>query len=153
MLYLFEVEFASTLGVTMEEVNYDGVIRTYSLIEEDHQRVRTVQFNSSNNDVTCSCKMFDSLGLLCRHALQVINVKNITQVPTQYILKRWTKYAKKESVLYNPAELSHMNNEMSVTVRRNELMRSVYDIFSRSAETTRYTEMCKKKSEGAGRIY
>uniref|UniRef100_A0A2N9GX43 Protein FAR1-RELATED SEQUENCE n=1 Tax=Fagus sylvatica TaxID=28930 RepID=A0A2N9GX43_FAGSY len=38
-----------------------------------------------------------------------------------------------------------MNNEMSVTVRRNELMRSVYDIFSRSAETTRYTEMCKKK--------
>ncbi|GMY18950.1 protein FAR1-RELATED SEQUENCE 5-like [Fagus crenata] len=38
-----------------------------------------------------------------------------------------------------------MNNEMSVTVRRNELMRSGYDIFNRSAETTRYTEMCKKK--------
>ena len=41
-----------------------------------------------------------------------------------------------------------MNNEMSVTVRCNELMRSVYDIFSRSAETTQYTEMCKKKVKG-----
>ena len=88
MFYLFKVEFASTLGVTMEEVNYDGVIRTYSLIEEGHQKVCTVQFNSLNNDVTCSCKMFETLGLLCRHALRVINVKNITQVPTQYILKQ-----------------------------------------------------------------
>ncbi|KAF3963057.1 hypothetical protein CMV_012510 [Castanea mollissima] len=34
---------------------------------------------------------------------------------------------------------------MSVTLRRNELMRSIYDIFSKSAATTRHTEMCKMK--------
>ncbi|ONI29931.1 hypothetical protein PRUPE_1G223100 [Prunus persica] len=42
-----------------------------------------------------SCKMFESMGLLCRHALRVLNVKEVTKIPSQYILKRWTKEAKK----------------------------------------------------------
>ncbi|KAM3699648.1 hypothetical protein ACJW31_05G041700 [Castanea mollissima] len=125
--YLFELEFASTLGVKIEEVNHDGDLHTFALIEEDHQRVRTVQFNSLDNVVTCSCKMFESLGLLCRHALRVINDE------------------KKDSASCKYATSSSMSKEMSVTLRRNELMRSIYDIFSKSAATTHHTEMCKMK--------
>ena len=32
-----------------------------------------------------------------------------------------------------------------MTSCRNELMRSIYEIFTRSAATTRHTEMCKRK--------
>ena len=32
-----------------------------------------------------------------------------------------------------------------MTSHRNELMRSVYEFFTRSATTTRHTEMCKRK--------
>ncbi|KAL4625984.1 hypothetical protein ACB092_05G063800, partial [Castanea dentata] len=123
IFYLFELEFASTLGVKIEEVNHDGDLHTFALIEDYHQRVRTVQFNSLDNVVTCSCKMFESLGLLCRHALRVINDE------------------KKDSASCKYATSSSMSKEMSVTLRRNELMRSIYDIFSKSAATTRHTEI------------
>lgn len=89
--------------------------------------------------------MFESLGMLCRHALRVINVKNITQILAQYILKRWTKDAKKDSASHKYATSSSMSREMSMTLRHNELMRLVYDIFSKSAATTRHTAMCKMK--------
>ena len=89
--------------------------------------------------------MFESLGMLCRHALRVINVKNITQILAQYILKRWTKDAKKDSASHKYATSSSMSREMSMTLRHNELLRLVYDIFSKSAATTRHTAMCKMK--------
>lgn len=38
-----------------------------------------------------------------------------------------------------------MSKEISVTLCCNELMHLVYDIFSKSAATTRHTEMCKMK--------
>ena len=72
-------------------------------------------------------------------------MKNVTELPVQYILKRWTKDAKKDSVVCNHAKPADANDELSMTSRRNELMRSVYEIFTRSAATTRHTEMCKRK--------
>jgi len=33
-------------------------------------------------------------GLLCRHALRVFNTNRVYNLPSQYILSRWTKYAK-----------------------------------------------------------
>uniref|UniRef100_A0A7N2LM79 Protein FAR1-RELATED SEQUENCE n=1 Tax=Quercus lobata TaxID=97700 RepID=A0A7N2LM79_QUELO len=92
IFYLFELEFASTLGVKIEEANHDGDIHTFPLIKEDHQRD-----------------------------------------------------AKKDSASCKYATSSSMSKEMLVTLRRNELAHSVYDIFSKSAATTRHNEMCKMK--------
>ncbi|KAL4598763.1 hypothetical protein ACB092_11G080500 [Castanea dentata] len=131
----FELEIASTLGVTHQDVYSDEVSFTYEVIKGGGRRIRAVQFNSSNNVVTCSCKMFETLGLLCRHALRRLIVKNVTKLPDQYILKRWTKDAKKDSVLCD-----------HVTSCCNELMCLVYEIFTKSATTTRHTEICKKKN-------
>ena len=69
MFKRFELEITSTLGVTHQDVNSDGVSSTHKIIEGSGRRVHVVHFNSSNNVVTCSCKMFETLGLLCRHAL------------------------------------------------------------------------------------
>ena len=95
--------------------------------------------------MTCSCKMFETLGLFCRHALRILIVKNVTELPIQYILKRWTKDAKKDSVLCDHVKPASANDKLSVTSRRNELMRSVYEIFTKSAATTQHTEMCQRK--------
>ena len=145
MFKRFELEITSTLGVTHQDVNSDGVSFTYEIIEGGGRRVHVVYFNSSNNEITCSCKMFETLGLLCRHALQILIVKNVTELPDQYILKRWTKNAKKDNVVCDHTKSADANDELSVTSRRNELMRSVYEFFTRSAATTRHTEMCKRK--------
>ncbi|KAL2898010.1 Protein FAR-RED IMPAIRED RESPONSE 1 [Bienertia sinuspersici] len=48
----------------------------------------------------CSCKMFESMGLLCRHILFVMKGKFLSEIPNQYVLNRWTKDALKKP-LYN----------------------------------------------------
>ncbi|XP_056687470.1 protein FAR-RED ELONGATED HYPOCOTYL 3-like [Spinacia oleracea] len=48
--------------------------------------------------VSCSCKMFERLGLLCAHALKVLDTMNIKLIPRKYILKHWTREAKAETV-------------------------------------------------------
>jgi nucleotidyltransferase/DNA polymerase involved in DNA repair len=36
------------------------------------------------------------LGILCKHALKIFNIKDVFVLPSKYILNRWTKYAKRE---------------------------------------------------------
>ncbi|KAB2626220.1 protein FAR1-RELATED SEQUENCE 5-like [Pyrus ussuriensis x Pyrus communis] len=52
-----------------------GTVHSLELNEEGRTRVYLVQLNSSNGTIYCSCKMFESMGLLCRHALRVLKVK------------------------------------------------------------------------------
>ncbi|XP_024171776.1 protein FAR1-RELATED SEQUENCE 5-like [Rosa chinensis] len=140
---LFEFEFIASLAVKMEEVGSDGTLQTFELNEEGHKRVYIVQFNSSNLTISCSCQMYESMGWLCRHALRVLNVNNITQIPTQYILKRWTKDAKK-GVEANSVPVQ-VKEKTTVTLRRNTLMRKAYGIISKGAETTSGSDIAMQK--------
>ena len=72
--------------------------------------------------------MFETLGLLCRHALRILIVKNVKELPVQYILKCWTKDAKKGSIVCDHAKSADANDELLMTSCCNELMRSVYEI-------------------------
>ena len=37
------------------------------------------------------------VGILCKHGLKVFNINDVFVLPSQYILNRWTKYAKRGS--------------------------------------------------------
>ncbi|KAJ3692983.1 hypothetical protein LUZ60_012078 [Juncus effusus] len=50
-----------------------------------------VQFVGSDEYLRCSCKEFESSGILCRHALRVLTLKNCFSVPDQYLLARWRR--------------------------------------------------------------
>ncbi|KAJ0043684.1 hypothetical protein Pint_18472 [Pistacia integerrima] len=67
---------------------------TFKLTEGDQRKEKIVEFNSSESHVICSCKKYESVGILCVHALKVLNARNIIHIPPQYILKRWKKSAK-----------------------------------------------------------
>ncbi|XP_050368937.1 protein FAR1-RELATED SEQUENCE 3-like [Argentina anserina] len=131
---LFESEFIASLAVKWEEVGSDGTVQKFELNEEGHKRVYTVQFNFDNMTVSCSCQMYESMGWLCRHALRVLNVKHITKIPAQYILKRWTKDAKK-GVETNIMQ-QQVKMKSTVTLCRNSLIRKAYGIINKGAETS-----------------
>ena len=57
-----------------------------------------VTFNASNLDVVCSCGMFEFEGLLCRHALRVLQILDVRDVPSRYVLHRWTRNAEHGAV-------------------------------------------------------
>ncbi|WCJ19454.1 FAR1-related sequence 10 [Euphorbia peplus] len=44
-----------------------------------------------NEQIHCSCKEFESSGMLCRHALRVFIQKNYFQLPEKYYLSRWRR--------------------------------------------------------------
>nr|GEW17229.1 hypothetical protein [Tanacetum cinerariifolium] len=41
-------------------------------------------------DVTCSCAMFETYGILCKHILYVMKRKHVDTLPDHYIIVRWT---------------------------------------------------------------
>ncbi|XP_057985163.1 putative protein FAR1-RELATED SEQUENCE 10 [Hevea brasiliensis] len=41
--------------------------------------------------IHCSCKEFDQSGILCRHSLRVLSVKNYFQLPEKYLPLRWRR--------------------------------------------------------------
>lgn len=57
---------------------------------------RLVIWIPEDEQIHCSCKEFESTGILCRHALRVLLVKNYFQLPSKYLLNRW----RQESSLY-----------------------------------------------------
>lgn len=61
---------------------------------------RLVIWIPEDEQIHCSCKEFESSGLLCRHSLRVFIVKNYFQIPDKYYLNRW----RRENSLdfYNP---------------------------------------------------
>lgn len=89
----FEDEFKGQLSCLCEPIGMDGTTLTFKVSLADKHYYGLVEYNLSNYTVRCSCKMFESVGILCMHALKVLNNNNILDLPSHYILKRWTKYA------------------------------------------------------------
>lgn len=46
---------------------------------------------AEDDQIHCSCKEFESSGILCRHALRVLVIKNYFQLPDKYFLGRWRR--------------------------------------------------------------
>uniref|UniRef100_A0A453P151 Protein FAR1-RELATED SEQUENCE n=2 Tax=Aegilops tauschii subsp. strangulata TaxID=200361 RepID=A0A453P151_AEGTS len=63
-----------------------GSLRGGPIFEDE----RTVVGNPLEQTTTCSCGQFERIGLLCAHALRVLDLMNIKLLPPHYILKRWT---------------------------------------------------------------
>ncbi|KAK9931792.1 hypothetical protein M0R45_019056 [Rubus argutus] len=69
---LFGAEIMASMAFKMDEVETTGTVHTFKLNEEGRSTVYVVKLNSSDSTITCTCKMFESMGLLCRHALGVV---------------------------------------------------------------------------------
>ncbi|XP_058753620.1 protein FAR1-RELATED SEQUENCE 5-like [Vicia villosa] len=54
---------------------------------------REVRYHLSDHIAYCSCKMFESEGMPCRHILFILKGKGLNKIPSHYIVNRWTKFA------------------------------------------------------------
>lgn len=50
-----------------------------------------VTWNQKEELISCSCQMFESSGILCRHALRVLTTLNYFQIPDHYLPVRWRR--------------------------------------------------------------
>ncbi|GJR84849.1 FAR1-related sequence 7-like protein [Tanacetum coccineum] len=95
MFKIFQKELLESYNYAGIKINIEGAITRY-LVQRcgNGDERNTVAFNASNLNVSCSCRMFEFEGILCRHALKVFQIMNIREIPSRYILHRWSKSAK-----------------------------------------------------------
>lgn len=91
---VFQREYEKCLNLVVNECGPSGSLVEYKVNIYEHPHEHKVTFNSSNDTVICSCMKFEFDGVLCSHALKVLDQRNIKVVPTKYMLNRWTKDAR-----------------------------------------------------------
>ncbi|KDP46354.1 hypothetical protein JCGZ_10194 [Jatropha curcas] len=91
---LFQQEYETSLNILINHWTESGSMFEYKASIYGQEQEYTVGFNSSKEMVACNCMKFEFMGVLCSHALKVLDFRNIKLLPSQYILKRWTRDAR-----------------------------------------------------------
>ncbi|KAE8676917.1 hypothetical protein F3Y22_tig00111569pilonHSYRG00062 [Hibiscus syriacus] len=67
---------------------------------KEKNRPFEISFDSRTETLNCSCKKFETVGLLCRHQLHVLKHLDYTYLPGSLIQSRWTKDAKASALSF-----------------------------------------------------
>ncbi|GMP63518.1 hypothetical protein CsSME_00025168 [Camellia sinensis var. sinensis] len=95
----FQNEYVQSIEAFIVGTINDGESTIFTIrTVEDEKKDKNVRMDRDGS-LSCSCKKFEGKGILCRHCLKVLrDICNARDLPAQYILKRWTKKARAESV-------------------------------------------------------
>ncbi|KAJ4955106.1 hypothetical protein NE237_011889 [Protea cynaroides] len=93
---IFKKHFNESLSLSAHEELAEGPVRKFKVgpfMVPNEQRCG-VEYNSLEEEVHCSCCMFEFMGLLCKHVLKVLQMVDRDTIPSKYILFRWTNEAR-----------------------------------------------------------
>ncbi|KAK2654572.1 hypothetical protein Ddye_014428 [Dipteronia dyeriana] len=122
----FQHEFEQAIELNMNCATIGGNI-IYSANMDCASKERHVKMDSDNT-LSCSCKMSEMKRVLCSHVIKILrDAFNIKEIPTQYILKRWTKQAIVECVQDLHGRVIQEDPKLQQTCR----YRSLCSIFTR----------------------
>ncbi|XP_019190597.1 PREDICTED: protein FAR1-RELATED SEQUENCE 5-like [Ipomoea nil] len=71
-------------------IRADGECIRYD-IKGEYNVIHTVEYMPSLTIASCSCKLFERLGLVCRHMFLVFKDAEMASLPARYIAARWCK--------------------------------------------------------------
>ncbi|CAL5358400.1 unnamed protein product [Camellia sinensis] len=90
-----------------------------------------------------NCTKFEREGILCCHSLKVIrDMLKIKEVPPQYILKRWTKQTRAETVKDIEGNDIQVDVKFQQASQYKTLMTAFRALASRAAETDETYDFC-----------
>ncbi|XP_062005724.1 protein FAR1-RELATED SEQUENCE 5-like [Rosa rugosa] len=114
--YIFQDQLWESYSYNLEVTKEDETNCILKVMRQDREdgRARVIRYDKSKDFASCSCKLFESAGVPCRHVLAHLHkLHQVHKLPYQYILKRWTKSARSEVVMDKI--------DMEITVRKSLL--------------------------------
>ncbi|WOL03989.1 protein FAR1-RELATED SEQUENCE 5-like isoform X1 [Canna indica] len=129
----FQEELKSQLSCICEPIGMDGTVYTFKVTLPGKSSFGIVELKPSNFTVSCSCRKFESMGILCMHALKVLNNNNILHLPTQYVLKRWKKDANAEIVSGKHYLMAKSDGQDLLTMQYTRVCQKAISIAVKSA--------------------
>uniref|UniRef100_A0ACD5UNG7 Uncharacterized protein n=1 Tax=Avena sativa TaxID=4498 RepID=A0ACD5UNG7_AVESA len=127
-------EFEAYMNCMSFPCSVVGTISEYKITLDEKPSEGIVKFDALDGSATCSCRKFESVGIQCCHVLKVLDLKNIKELPEQYILKRWRKDARFVRI-EEPNGCSGSIMRSSSEVRFANICRYVSLIASRAAKS------------------
>lgn len=96
----FQTELTGKLYCDLASITEECGYQLYEISENVDEKTNrqitfTVYFNQDTVDIKCNCRLFEFRGILCRHAILVLQKKKIYIAPEKYILRRWRKDVKR----------------------------------------------------------
>ena len=91
----------------------------------------------ANQTSTSSYGQFNRIGILCGHALKVLDLMNIKSLPKQYILKRWTREARSGTVQDNHGRNIIEDPKLDNMLRYKNMTRKFLNLAHRAASHPR----------------
>ncbi|KAK9705103.1 hypothetical protein RND81_07G033900 [Saponaria officinalis] len=83
----------------------NGDMRFYDIDDESRLNTFQVSYTTTTKLVACSCKLFESKGLLCRHIFWVFSANLLKSIPDHYILPRWCKISYRNPLSVLPGNI------------------------------------------------
>lgn len=90
----FQAEVSGIPSCTHEKEGEDEETIVYRVYDLERKHSFTVSWSKGIYGICCLCRLFEYSGFLCRHALSILQLLGISTIPSNYILKRWTRAAK-----------------------------------------------------------
>ncbi|XP_077227446.1 protein FAR1-RELATED SEQUENCE 5-like [Tasmannia lanceolata] len=123
MFLIFQEELCASLRYIAIKTNEDGELSTYKVTKfgEDNNRSQTVVLNVSETRASCTCRMFEFIRILCRHALIVFRLTNVLMLPSHYIVERYTRSPESGIINFNSGTIVQVDCRESLTLRYTDL--------------------------------
>ncbi|CAI9090170.1 OLC1v1024893C3 [Oldenlandia corymbosa var. corymbosa] len=90
----FQVEVLGAVACIPKKEKQQDMTVTYRVQDFEKNQDFIVTLNELKSEVSCMCHLFEYKGFLCRHAMVVLQICGISNIPEQYIVRRWTRDAK-----------------------------------------------------------
>ncbi|CAO2840134.1 unnamed protein product [Amaranthus hypochondriacus] len=93
ILKKFQVEVLGAAACHLKKEKEDATGITYTVKDFESNQEFTVEWNQSSSEICCLCRLFEYHGFLCRHAIVVLQMSGVFNIPFKYVLQRWTNAA------------------------------------------------------------
>jgi zinc finger SWIM domain-containing protein 3 len=144
MFQMFQDEYMKIGDCTIYKVSKSDTITEYKVKYRQRTQEHLVKYEASTTTVQCNCMKFTFVGILCVHALKVLDKKNVKRLPTHYILKRWTQDAKVGSIKdYRGIDIKGDAQEL-IGKRYSHLSHNFREISTLAAESEMMYECAKR---------
>lgn len=131
----FQDECRRSFTLKIDDCKDDGENSTYSIrrLGVQNYRSRSVSYVQATQEAKCSCKKFEFQGVLCSHILKVFLELELSALPPQYYLKRWTVKATTELVYDLSGEVIQPDLDPERTKRYSELSHCAQTLVAKAA--------------------
>ncbi|KAK9740600.1 hypothetical protein RND81_03G046900 [Saponaria officinalis] len=128
IFYEFQEELKeSCFRCGLEKISKEEKTEKISIIDRDRNKVYEVV--CSDVKFNCSCKRFERYALLCRHVLWVLNTKGYEEIPGDYLIDRWGKFARFRPI-FNVSNTTLLADCASLDTRQHQISELWSEVFT-----------------------